>query len=136
MISHKTYFDTVINEVAAAGKGLTAMIVSDDGLVLDSNTEDAHAEAQLAALASIYLEFGQRMMDVPGFTEAASGTEAPMLINLSVSPARFIILTRLSETLVLIVTAENKSLIAEAMKRSLGQAERLTAMVRNQEILL
>lgn len=134
MISHKEFFDQVIANIEKIAPATSVAIVSSEGLPLHSNVKDETAEAQLGSFASVFLDQGKKIFDVPA-SDAANGTREDIQTTVTVGGKRVFVVTQLLSNAFLVILGEDKSKTNEFLKRSLEETDRLQALISKKEIL-
>lgn len=122
-MTHYEIFQQMLADIAQTAPAVEAAVVSHDGLVLISNISDLHKESHLAAYASVFMEYGNRMIQLPGNTK-----HSPVEISLNVTADAYILVTRLDNRLMLVVQATDREYIAPLMKQTLKQIERMQSL--------
>lgn len=119
-MTHHDFFQAMIRDIQSVGGELEIAIVSGDGMDLVTNISDATAEAHLSAYSSIFMDYGNKLLYMPGHSRGL-----PVQLNLSVNADHFILITRLDDQLSLVVRGKERERIAAVMKKCLDQTERL-----------
>jgi predicted regulator of Ras-like GTPase activity (Roadblock/LC7/MglB family) len=132
-LSHHTYFEQIISEITALASDATVAVVSIDGMVLNSNVADPALEAQLSSFASVYLDYGKKMIAIPPEPKD-NGARDLVQTMVTVGASRFIIITHLVEEAMLIIVGEDKTKLNEILKKSLEQIDQVNAMIQKKEI--
>ncbi len=134
-IPHKKYFDELIHAVQGLDSGASIAVVSQDGLVLSSNSEDSEMENQLAALSSYAVDTSGRLFAIPHFAQEDGSHDATRTM-LVVGDHRYICVTRLTDAALLCVCGTDKNKIATVMRRSLECVDDIKQKVDQKELFL
>jgi predicted regulator of Ras-like GTPase activity (Roadblock/LC7/MglB family) len=132
-LSHHTYFEQIIAEITKLASNATVAVVSIDGMVLNSNITDPTLEAQLSSFASVYLDYGKKMIAIPPDPKA-QGARDFVQTMVTVGAERFIIITQLVEEAMLIIVGEDKTKLNTILKKSLEEIDHANAMIQKKEI--
>lgn len=133
-LSHHKYFEQIIAKVTAIAADSTVAVVSTDGMVLNSNVADATLEAQLSSFASVYLDYGKKMVAIPPDPNRDGARDAVQTM-VTVGAQRFIMITQLVADAMLIIVGEDKTKINAMLKISLEEIDHANAMILEKEIL-
>lgn len=127
--THKKYFDQLIKDVESVIANAAALIISKDGLAVASNCKDESLEAQLAALASMNWDQGNKLFSAPnGHAESAH-------TFIMVGEKRFILMMHLAGDAMLVVSGEDKNQLAVVSKKAFEHMEQLRTMAQNKELI-
>ncbi len=131
-LSHHAYFTQIIQKAAKLDPKSLIAVVSSQGLVLVSNTEDADLEAQLASYGSAYLEYGSRLFAVP----PAEGTEQDRIQSvITVGRERFILICQLVADTALVIAGRDKDRVGDLLRFAYEEVNRVNGMLQSREIL-
>lgn len=119
-MTHHDFFQAMIRDIQAVGGELEIAVVRDDGMDLVTNITEANTEAHLSAYSSIFMDYGNKLLQMPGQTHVL-----PVQLNLTVTAGYFILITRLDDQLSLVVRGKERERIAPLMKKCLDQAEQM-----------
>lgn len=133
MLSHKTYFDKLIKDIESVDPQSVVALVSEEGFVLSSNTPDESADAQLAAMVSVFMDYGKKIFAIPGVT--SDQTNEAVRTNVSVGDRRYVLVTQLAPHTFIIVAAEDKNRISTMMRKTLEYVDATASMMQKKEIV-
>lgn len=125
-ISHDQCFGQMIKTIAATGENVLAAVVSADGLVLKSNV-DEETEAQLAAVSTILLSQGFRVLN-------AGGKKDVVQTLISAGSESAVAVTPILHNAFLVARIADKNKINLLVKASLEEVDRLQSLIKNKEI--
>jgi predicted regulator of Ras-like GTPase activity (Roadblock/LC7/MglB family) len=134
-LSHHKYFEQITAEITTLASNTTVAIVSIDGMVLDSNIPDGALEAQLSSFASVYLDYGKKMLAIPARDGQRNAAPDKVQTTVTVGAERFIIITQLVADAMLIIVGEDKTKLNDILKKSLEEIDHVNSMIREKEIL-
>lgn len=134
-IPHKKFFDDVIRSIQSADASAVIAVVSQDGLVLSSNKEDSEIEGQLAALSSYALDTSGRLFAIPQ-PGKDNGPHDDTRTLLAVGDHRYVCVTRLIASALLVATGEDKTKIAAVMRKSLEWVDEIQNKIKQKELFL
>ena len=133
-MNHQTYFNNIIKDIESIAPGVTAVVISSDGLTLASHREDVAVETQLAALASMYLDCGKKVFSLSG-EPSGNGAREEVHTIVTAGEKKFVVLTQLVGGAMLAVTGADKNQIGVVTKKSFEYMDKITTMIQKNELL-
>jgi predicted regulator of Ras-like GTPase activity (Roadblock/LC7/MglB family) len=131
-LSHHTYFTQVVQKAVKLDPKALVAVVSSQGLVLVSNTDDEDLEAQLASYGSAYLEYGSRLFAVP----PAEGTEPDRIQSvITVGRERFVLICHLVADTAVVIAGRDKDRVGDLLRYAYEEVNRVNGMLQSKEIL-
>ncbi len=122
-MTHHDIFEQIIRDIISVGEGLTAVIVSRDGMVLISSTDNEMTESHLSAFSSICMDYGHKLLTPPG-----QPVKQPVRMNLCVGTDHYALIVRLDEQVSVVVRGSDRTQIAALMKKGLDLVDRMNTL--------